>query len=169
MNIVASNILRFVIVLTVQVVLINHLHLSALLTPLLYIWCLLLLPVKLPRRLELFVGFVTGLLMDICCNTLGLQAFSCTLIAFIRPYILRSTVPDWERLLSTPTMNEIGWGAYLKTIIPLTLLHHTIVIFLQNFSFAGIVYTIANILLSSVVVIFAMIVCDLLLYRPKSA
>ncbi len=166
MSIAVSNIIRFAAVIIVQVAILNHLHLTALLTPMLYIWCLLMLPIKLPKWAELLIGFALGLLMDVCTNTLGLQAFSCVLIAYLRPIILRNTVPDWERVLATPTMHEIGWGAYLKTIIPLTLLHHSIVILMQNFSFEGILYTVASIFLSSVIVILTMLVCDLFLHRP---
>ena len=166
MNRAVSNILRFVVVIIVQVVLLNHLHFTPLLTPMLYVWCLLMLPVKLPKWAELLIGFGLGLLMDISTNTLGLQTFSCVLIAFLRPMILRNAVPDWERLLASPTMHEIGWGAYLKTVIPLTFLHHSIVILMQNFSLAGIEYTLANIFLSTIVAVLTMIVCDLFLYRP---
>ncbi len=151
MNVITENIVRYVVLLLLQVLLINNLQFFGVCNPALYVLCLLALPVKIPRWVELLIGFFTGLLMDIFCNTLGIHAAACTLVGFVRPLLIQHLVADNERLMGTPTRASMGEVAYVKFVVILVLIHHTTIFCLEAFSFHNWWFTLLQIIVSSLV------------------
>ncbi len=151
MNLITENIVRYVVLLLLQVLLFNNLQFFGLCNPAVYVLCLIALPVRLPRWLELLIGFFTGLLMDIFCNTLGIHAAACTLVGFVRPLLIERLVADNDRLMGTPTSGTMGWLAYVKMVVILVVLHHTAVFSLEAFSFHNWWFTLLQIIVSSAV------------------
>ena len=82
------NIILYAVILLIQVLLLNHINLWGYATPFLYIWLILKLPYDMPRGLVITLGFITGLIIDIFCNTPGMHAFATTTLAFMRLPIL---------------------------------------------------------------------------------
>ncbi len=151
MNIVTENIIRYICLFLLQVLLINNLQFFGLCSPALYVLCLIALPVRLPRWIEMIVGFVTGLVMDIFCNTLGIHAAACTMVSFVRPMLIKGLVPDNDRLIGTPTSNTMSFPIYFKFVTILVVIHHTMVFSLEAFSFHNWWITLLQIIISSVV------------------
>ena len=87
MNNIISNLLRFIILLIVQVVICQHICLFGYMSPALFLLALFLLPLELPLSLQYLIGFATGFVVDSFAHTLGVSTFSCTLMMFFRPYI----------------------------------------------------------------------------------
>ncbi len=149
MNLISENIIRYLTLLVLQVLLINNLQFFGLCNPALYVLCLIALPVNLPRWVEMLIGFSTGLLLDIFCNTLGIHAAACTLVSFVRPMLLERLVADNERLMGTPTGASMGISAYVKFVVFLVLIHHTVVFSLEAFSLHNWWLNLLQILISS--------------------
>lgn len=162
MNLWVENILRYFILLFFQVLLINNLQLLGVCSPCIYVLFLLALPPTLPRWAELLIGFVAGLVLDIFCNTLGVQTAACTMVAYIRPLLIKNMVQDNERLTDTPSSKSLGFITYLKIVVILVLVHHTTMFSLIAFSFHNWWLTLIQIIVSSIVTIGLILGVDLL-------
>lgn len=112
----------FVVLLAVQTLVLNHIHLLGHATPLMMVYFLLLATSDTPRSLLLAEGFVAGLLMDLTTSTPGMAAFAMTLTAFIQPILLNRIAetdrPD-ERF--TPSIVTMGWNKFIIYATLITL------------------------------------------------
>ena len=151
MNIWISNILRFAICILLQVLIINNLNVMGICTPLLYVYFLIALPPQLPRWAELLIGAATGLIIDIFCNSLGINMAACVLVSYLRPLLLSAMVQEKQRLTETINSKNIGMATYLRLIAIIIAAHHTVVIMLDSFTFHYFYLTLLNIILSSVI------------------
>jgi len=142
-----------VVLLLLQLLLINNLHFMGVCNPCLYILFLIALPAQLPRWAELFIGTVTGMLMDIACNSPGVHMAACVALSYCRPRILHNLVPDDDRLIGTLDTRVVDLQAYIRLVVPLTLLHHTILFLLLNLTFHAFWLTLLQILVSSLATI----------------
>lgn len=148
-----ENIFRFIVLLCLQVLLINNLHFMGVVHPCVYILFLLALPATINRLWLMVIGFLTGLLMDVCCNSLGVHTIACTALCFARPYFLGWLVQEDERLVGTISVMSLGWETYAKYLVLLTLLHHILVFSCAAFTLHAVWLTILQILSSSVLTI----------------
>lgn len=160
-----DNILRFIVLLLLQLLLINNLHFLGLCHPCFYILFLILLPQTMPRWVELLIGFATGLIMDIACNSLGVHSSACTMLAFVRPIFLNKLSLDKKQVLSEPSIQSLGFMVYLKMVLFLVFLHHTIVFSLSAFTWNNWWITLLQICVSSIVTTGLIILYDILLHR----
>lgn len=130
-----KNILSFVVLLLVQVLVLNHIHLFGCATPLLYIYMVLLFHRDYPRWSKLVLSFVMGLLIDVFSNTPGVATASMTFMGLIQPYLLgfflqRDSPDDLK-----PTMKSLGFTKFvLYTLI--SVVFYCILFFtLETFNF----------------------------------
>lgn len=89
---------RLLILLALQVLLFDHLHIAMWGFPMVYILFLINLSPRLPKWIELFVGAAIGLLMDIWYSSLGIHMAACVAVAFVRPLLLANMMQDVERI-----------------------------------------------------------------------
>jgi rod shape-determining protein MreD len=123
------------LLLTMQVLVFNHIHLFGCAIPLLYIYVVLGFPRNFPRWSSLIWAFVIGLIADTSINTQGVAAASMTLMAFIQPYILeifmnRDSDDDFK-----PTMSNMGFLDYAIYSLIIVLVYCTLFFTLETFSF----------------------------------
>ncbi len=83
-HIVLQNIVRFVLLMLLQILVLNHVYLGGYITPFLYVLFILMLPTGMNRMGLLAVAFLTGLCLDIFSNMMGFHACCCTAVAFCR-------------------------------------------------------------------------------------
>ena len=88
-----NNIVRFFVVLFVQVLLLSHIEVSTYINFFIYPMFLLLLPIRTPRSLQIILAFLLGILVDMFYNTPGLHAGVSTFTAYMRDVILRIIEP----------------------------------------------------------------------------
>ena len=79
----------FVLLVLVQVLVLNHMHIMGYATPALYIYYILKLKSETPRKSLLLQAFFIGLCIDIFSNTPGMNAGAATFMAFARRPLLR--------------------------------------------------------------------------------
>ena len=85
--------LWFVVMLVVQALLLNNIHLFGCSTPLLYVYVILMARRDFPRWGLLLFGFLLGLGVDMFSNTPGVGACSMTLLAFVQPMLMKLFLP----------------------------------------------------------------------------
>lgn len=150
---VLQNIIRFILLVLLQVLVLNNIQFLGYINPYLYILIILALPVQMPRWITLLLAFALGLIIDTFSNTLGMHAFATVLVAFLRNGIIKLFTSIEEGNNPTPSFYTFGVSAYVKYVVVLVLIHHTTLFILEAFSFTNFWITLAKITLSSVVTI----------------
>lgn len=127
-----SHIANFSLFVTLQVLIFRNLVLFDISFVFVYLTFLLLLPVELPKTWAMILGFVTGLVVDIFSNTMGIQAFSSVLLMFLRPNWLNFVTPrSGYESGDLPMIRSFGIPWFVWYAFPLVLLHHLTVFFIE--------------------------------------
>ena len=92
-KVLPRNLLRFAVLVLVQVLILNNIQISGYLNPYVYVLFVLLLPFETPNWLLLVVAFLLGLSIDLFSQTPGIHAFATVFMAFFRPFILNVLSP----------------------------------------------------------------------------
>ena len=134
---------RFVVLVALQVLLIDHINLGGYINPPLYILFILLLPFETPGWFLLLSAFALGFSIDIFSNSVGLHAASSVFMAYMRPTIIRAVgaPADYEGYLN-PGIPDMGTRWFVIYTLFLTLLHQLAFGILESFHFAeaGIIF-----------------------------
>jgi rod shape-determining protein MreD len=168
---VLINIARFVLLILLQGLIFNELNLfKGLAIPYLYVLFLLMLPLEMPRWLELLIGLITGLAIDMFTNTIGLHASACVALCYVRPLMLSAIAPrDGYEFGQTASISDFGLSWYLKYAIVMVVIHHSWLFFVEVYSFSGFGHTILRIILSSALTIMLIVLTQYLTYSRKSS
>jgi len=147
----------FLFLVLSQVLIFNHILFLGYATPYIYIYFIIKLPVNINRNIVVLLGFLIGITIDMFCNTPGLNAAATTCIAFLRlpAQKLFFERDDFEYLV--PKLSLLGMS-FIKYVVIMILVHHTILISLESFSYFNIEAIVLRILLSSLltfIIIFA--------------
>lgn len=156
---------RYILVMVLQVLLFDQLQLLGVCHPYIYVLCLLMMPITLPHSVDMLLGAVVGLIMDIFCNSLGVHTAACIFIMFIRPYLLGAIVSDKDRLNEQISLHSIGMEALIKYVVILVLVHHLAVFSLAAWSWHHIGFVLLETLVSSLITILIIIGYNALRYR----
>ncbi len=162
------NLVRFIVLVFIQVFLLKNVSLYNLSTPYLYILFIILLPFETPNLLLFALAFITGLTIDAFYDTPGLHAAACVLLAFARILFISITVQkegfDNE---PEPTLSIMGFRWFFTYVITLTLVHHFFLFLIESFSFSGLPYILGRFLLSSVFTVFLILISGTIFFRRK--
>lgn len=143
-------ILFFVLILS-QVVICNNICLFNTAIPIIFIYLIVRLPLTLNINIVLTIAFLTGLLVDIFSNTQGMNALSCTIISFVRRYILRLYVPREEDISDGEvSIKSIGFTSYFKYLLTIVFLYCAMIFTIESFSFFNPLRLISQILSSTI-------------------
>lgn len=150
------QIVKWFLLVLLQVLIFNNLHLFGLCHPFIFILFLLEMPL-LPRWAEMLVGAVTGLMMDIFCNSPGVHMAACTAVCYLRPLLLPRLVQNAERITDKVTPLSIGLNEYLRMICIMVPLYHVLVFVLEAWSLHHFGSLLTQILLSALISLLLMI------------
>lgn len=136
-NLFLKYLLRFVIVMLIQVLLFGNIRFMGYIDPMFYIWFILSLPSNINRSLLLILSFFTGWVLDIFYNTPGMFAFATVFVAYLRAPLLTFVVSRDNTLAAyEPSIKTLGLSVYLKYASLLIILLHLILFSLEAFSFS---------------------------------
>ena len=169
MNNVVSNILRFLVLLLVQVIICQRISLFGYMTPALFLLALYLLPLELPLSLQYIIGFATGFVVDAFAHTLGYSCFSCTLLMFLRPYVVRmlngANNVKFENIdRPVPGVKDFRW-IFLYTLI-LTSVYEIVSVLLGTMTFKNFGHTLLVIIGNTLFSVFV-ILCVEYIFHPR--
>jgi rod shape-determining protein MreD len=161
------NIGRFIFLVLFQVLILDNVRLGGYINPYFYIYFILLLPFETPRWLLLLLGFALGITLDIFVNTPGLNAAACVLMAFARPFVIRSISTGTEFMIGhSPSLRNQGMKWFLYYSISLILIHHLALFYLEIFRFSEFFLTLIRVILSSAFTLLLVMISEYLFY-PK--
>ncbi|WP_300728245.1 rod shape-determining protein MreD [uncultured Bacteroides sp.] len=154
------RLLWFVILLLVQVLILNHLHIDGYGTPVLFIYYIFMLNAETPRISVMLQAFCLGLCVDIFSNTPGMNASACTLLAFVRRGLLASQVDrdineDYE-----PGIRIMGFWPFSRYIFIGSILYVLVWQTIDTFSFFRIGELVFKILASTATTMLCILCVD---------
>lgn len=137
-------------ILIIQILVINNLNLNQYMFPQLYILLLLTLPINLKHWIGYLIAFVLGFIVDSFSYTPGLQSFTAVFVMFLRYGYFNNLVDkEWLSTGVKPSFNSVDTSWFLAYTSVFTLVFHTVLFVLENFSFTHFGTTLLKILYSS--------------------
>ncbi|OYT16438.1 MAG: rod shape-determining protein MreD [Bacteroidetes bacterium 4572_77] len=165
---IIKQILRFFVVVVIQIFILNQLQFSGYINPYLYIIFILLLPIKTPQWLSLSLAFILGLTIDVFSQSPGLHTSATLFMAYIRPSVMYSLKISGELNKDLePNLNNMETSWVLMYISILILAHHTVYFFLEAFSFSFILNTVYSVLFSSMSTFVVVVLAQLLTFKKS--
>lgn len=169
MSQLVKNIIRFILFILVQALLFKIPPLHRFVTPYIYFLYILWLPFNLSRFWLTAIGFIFGLTLDYFTYTPGLHAAACTLIAYVRPFLVNMLLSQegLEKNYASPSVVSMGFVPYATYVVVLTLLHHTYLVFIEWMSFGTFFYFVGKVLATTAVSLGLILVTELLFFRKE--
>jgi rod shape-determining protein MreD len=148
-----NRLVMFVTLFLVQVLILNHVHLLGVGTPLLYVYFIITFRRNSPKWLVLVSCFLLGLLIDIFSNTPGLAACVMTLVALAQTYLIELVVPRDSADDLEASTKALGFSKFVTLSTLLTLLYCLVFFALEAFNFFDVLLWLARSAVSSVLTI----------------
>jgi len=163
-----TYLLRFALILLIQLLVVNNIELSSYVNPYIYISFILLLPVTVKPWHVVAISFLVGAVMDAFSSTPGLHIAAANFMGFIRIHYLKATTTkeDIEGRIS-PTLSQKGVVWFVFYCLMMTLIHHTILFFLEIYGFQEFFATLTRIVMSSLVTVMLILLGQLVFFRSK--
>ncbi|MDR1129574.1 MAG: rod shape-determining protein MreD [Prevotellaceae bacterium] len=139
---------NFVVLWLLQIFVCNAVYLGIYLNVQIYLMFILFLPANYSKSLVLLLSALMGFCIDLFSGELGLHMAACTLIAYLRPYLLKRISTSDE--LEIPPVNRIHFGQYFVYTGILVFLHHLLLFSLETFSSGDVFFIVIRTLFSVV-------------------
>ena len=160
-----KNSLRFALFILLQVFLLDKIPpINEFIVPILYFLFILWLPFNISKTQLLLLGFLFGFVLDIFTKSPGLHASACTLIAYIRPFIIHLLMPKetYETNYIEPSIISMGFLPYMIYVLILTIMHHFYLILLEWISFGDFVFFIGKLIASTGISMLLILITEML-------
>lgn len=167
-NIFTRNLVRFIGVSLIQIFLLQNVGYYNLATPFLYILVILILPIRTPNWLLFVLAFLSGLVIDIFYDTIGLHAAACSALALARISFITLTLQQdkYEADLS-PSLGNMGFRWFFFYTTTLTIIHHSVLFLFEAFRLSDTFYTLLRIIASSIFTIVLIFVYECIFFHKK--
>ncbi|KAF0204022.1 MAG: rod shape-determining protein [Bacteroidetes bacterium] len=162
------DILRFFVLILVQVLVLDHINLYGFANPGLYIYFILLLPFEIPGFLLLLLAFLIGFGVDSFSNSIGLHTFATVLIAYLRPWVIRLAGPpaEYEGNLK-PGIADMGFRWFFAYSMVLVVAHQLVLYTFESLRLAEIGIILLKTITGSILTLALIIVVEYLFMRKR--
>ena len=157
------NFVRFLLLLTAQIVIFNNIDLFGYINPFPYILFIILYPVNGNKPMLIISGFLLGITMDLFGNSGGVHAASCLILAYSRPYLFKFAFGlSYE--YQTVRINDVLTPERFSFLLLAVIVHHFTLFILEVFQLSSL----WDILLRTVLgTLFTLLICIVLIYIFK--
>lgn len=164
------QIVSFFIYLLYQVLILQNVVLFHTAFCFLYVAYLLLLPVETNPLALMGIGFIMGFAVDMFYDSLGLHAFACVLIMYLRNYWLNNLTPQGgydSNDVPSLALNGLQWFTVYAT--PMVLVHHSVLFFTEAGGFGMFWFTLWKIITSTLFTLIVILIAQFLFpsRRPR--
>lgn len=170
MSDLVRNTVRFVLFILVQVFVLFQIHpLHRFIVPYVYFLYVLWLPFSMNRMSIMLLSFLFGLTLDFFIQTPGLHAAACTLIAYLRPFVVNVLLPQEgaEQNYKSPSPVSMGWAPYAVYVLVLTLVHNIYLVLLEWLQFGSFLFFLGKVLATSGISLMLILITELLFFRKE--
>jgi rod shape-determining protein MreD len=144
------QIISFFIYLFYQVLILKNIVLFNTSFCFLYVAYLFFLPVDANNLILMLIGFAMGFAIDIFYDSLGLHAFACVFVMYVRNYYLSVITPQGGYDSSaTPSIASNGIQWFLVYTMPLVFIHHAVLFYLEAGGFDMFWFTLLKVISST--------------------
>jgi len=164
-----QNVKRFVFLMLLQVMILNHVQWSGFINPYAYILFIIMLPYETPRWMVLVLALITGLIIDMFGNSGGMHAAATVLMAFLRPNVLRIVSPrdDYDSETAfTPQKMGLKWFVTYAAIM--VIIHHFTYFYIEVFRFSEFFLTFFKALLNSIITLLIILLGMFMFGKKKT-
>ena len=170
MGSLVKYIIRFILLILVQVFVLDKIHLHQMVTPYLYFLFILWLPFKINRTVLMLIGALVGFSLDSFRHHPGFHTAACILIAYVRPFLINLLIPQEGAEANNEEPSIRSMGGLLPYIIysgVLSFLHNGWLFFLEAWQFGDAWYFIIKTILSTVISLVLVIITELIFTRKQ--
>jgi hypothetical protein len=129
---------------------------------------LLMLPFEAGRITLMMMGFFTGLSVDVFYDSLGIHAAASVLLMYMRPIWINLITPrGGYELEMRPTLSHMGFQWFSTYVIPLILVHHFALFFIESGGVNLILYTGLKVIASSAFTYITIVIVQYLFYSTR--
>lgn len=158
-----ENSARFILLLAAQVLIFNRIDLFGYVNPFPYILFIILYPVNGNKSGLLLASFFLGILMDMFCNSGGVHAAACIVLAYFRPSIFKFSFGlSYE--YQTVKLNDILTPERFSFILIAVIIHHSVLFILEVFKISLLIDILLRTVLST---LFTIITSIIIIYIIK--
>ncbi len=159
-------VIRFILLILVQVLVFNNLNFFGYINPMVYILFLYWYPIKDQRFFFILLSFLLGLMVDWFSDTMAIHAAATVTIAYLRPAVMRFCFGanlEFQnfRITNATQAQQI---AFLTILI---ILHHLVFFTLEIFSFGNTLLILKKVLFTSMATILLSILLKTLFSVKK--
>lgn len=166
------TVINFVVLVLVQVLVFKSVVLFGYSFAFIYLAILLLLPFELTAVYLLAGGFLTGFVIDVFYDSLGVHSAACVLMMFARQFWIKSITPrGGYEIGSAPTIASQNLQWFTIYALPLIFVHHALLFFVEAGGFDGLFFfTLTKVLSSTIFTYFTIVLYQyLFLVRRRRA
>jgi hypothetical protein len=157
------HIISFFVFLLYQVLILQNVVLFHTAFCYLYVLYLLLLPVDSNPLVLMIIGFAMGFIVDLFYESLGLHAFACVMMMYMRNYWLNSITPQggYDNN-SVPSLALSGVQWFLVYITPLIFTHHALLFYIEAGGFGMFWFTLWKVITSTLFTTLVILIAQFL-------
>ncbi len=145
-----SQVIAFFVYLLYQVMILQNVVLFHTAFCFLYVAYLLLLPVETNPLVLMGIGFLMGFAVDMFYESIGLHAFACVFVMYVRNYWLSSITPQGGYDSNvTPSMALGGFQWFVVYALPLVFIHHLMLFYMEAGGFGMFWFTLWKTIVST--------------------
>ena len=165
---IGVNIIRFVLLVCLQLFVLNNIQFSGFVNPYLYIMFILLLPFEVSGWFMLILAFIMGMVIDVASATIGYHTIATVFMAYFRFHLLRFIAPhDGYEPGMSPTIPSLGFAWFFKYASMLTVAHHLVLFWVESFQFNDLLPATLRAVASSIFTILLIVIYQILTIRQK--
>jgi len=143
------NSIRFIVLVLIQGLLLNHVDFLGYINPYLYIVFILVFPITGNKSLLIFLSFLLGLSIDFFSDSGGIHAAASVFIAFIRPVVLKYSFGiSYE--YNTVKISNAEFRQRILYVGSMVFIHHFILFLLEIFNVNQILLILKSTLFSGI-------------------
>lgn len=166
-KLVPWGIVRFIILILLQVLLLNNIQLNGYINPYLYVLFIIVLPFETPGWLGLILAFAMGISVDLFSHTPGVHASATVFMMAIRPVILEVFAPrEGYEANSEPRIQYYGFSWFIKYAFMMVFAHHLFLFYIEVFKFSDFFGTLLRVILSTIFTVI-LVVLSQYFYKRK--
>ena len=157
------NLFRFIILLSLQVIVFNNINLFGFISPFPYILFIILYPVNGNKSGLLVTSFLLGIILDMFSNSGGIHTTASLLLAYFRPSIFKFAFGvsyEYQTIKLNDTLTPERFSFLLVAVV----LHHLVLFIFEAFQFSLLWDILIRTLLSSIV---TLVICIIIIYLIK--
>lgn len=149
-KLVVPNILRFVLLIILQVLVLNYVYLGGYMIPFIYLLAVLMLPTRMGKIPLLLTAFGAGMLVDLFCNVPGFHAFSCTMMAMARIIFGNKLLErDDPAGIEVPNVVSVPFPALATYFLLMSLVYCLTYFLMESFGFGNFLWMMFSAFLST--------------------